>query len=367
MKKILVIEDDAYIRTNIVELLEIEDYEPIEAENGRIGLKKALEHNPDLILCDVMMPEMDGYEVLKNVRQESSMATTPFVFLTAKANKIDLRQGMENGANDYLIKPFTRTELLNAISVQLEKKASFEEYSQKQLDDLRSNISYSLPHELLTPLNGIIGSSDMLKNNYDDFEKDEVIELAGMIHTSAVRLHRLVQNFLLYSRLELIASNPESANLLKGETTYSVASSITDVIERITAQKGESHEIHCETCETSAAISEVYFDKIIEEIFDNALKFSAPGTKISIKSHEENDMIHIAVRDAGRGLTREQIANLGAYMQFGRKEHEQQGSGLGLIIVKRLVELHSGKWNVESSPGEFTTVKISLPVSKEVF
>ncbi|HYF04484.1 MAG TPA: response regulator [Patescibacteria group bacterium] len=368
MKKVLVIEDDFYIRTNIIELLEIEEFEVIEAENGKIGFEKALQHRPDLILCDVMMPEMDGYEVLKNVRSDASIATIPFVFLTAKANKIDLRQGMERGADDYLIKPFTRTELLNSIVIQLQKKAMVDEYAEKQLDELRQNISYALPHELLTPLNGIIGSSDMLKNNLGDFEKEDIIELAEMIHSSAIRMHRLVQNFLLYSRLEVIASNPQAVELLKGETTYSVSTSISEVIERICGHKGRGEDMQVEACDHGVNISEVYFDKILEEIIDNALKFSEPGTPISVSAVKQEDRIHIEITDRGRGLTGEQIAHLGAYRQFDRKQHEQQGSGLGLIIVKRLIELHNGEWNVQSSPGEFTKISLKIPMSKqEVF
>lgn len=366
MKKILVIEDDTYIRANIIELLEIEDYQPVEAENGRIGVLKAMEHLPDLILCDVMMPEMDGYEVLKNIRQEKITATTPFIFLTAKANKIDLRQGMEHGADDYLIKPFTRDELLKAISIQLEKKATIDEYAEQQLSELRNNISYALPHELLTPLNGIIGSADILKSSIEDFSKEEIIDFADMIHTSALRMYRLVQNFLLYSRLEVIASHPESAEALKGEVTYSVASGIQETVERISAGKGRSGDITFQTDEDSSlSISEVYFDKILEEIIDNALKFSAPGTPVTIQSCIENDTVKITITDHGRGLTKDQIANLGAYMQFDRRQHEQQGSGLGLIIVKRLIELHDGSLHVDSAPGESTTVTLMLPMSKQ--
>ena len=124
MKKILVIEDEPAVRANILELLELEDFYGIGAENGLIGIVWALEHLPDLIICDVMMPELDGYGVLTTLREEPLTATIPFIFLTAKADKTDLRQGMELGADDYLTKPFTDTELLKAIAARFEKQAA---------------------------------------------------------------------------------------------------------------------------------------------------------------------------------------------------------------------------------------------------
>ncbi|BAZ68058.1 MAG: EAL domain-containing response regulator [Pelatocladus maniniholoensis HA4357-MV3] len=128
MTKILVIEDEYSVRENIIELLEAEDFETIGAANGQVGIKLALTEVPDLILCDLMMPEIDGYGVLINLRQEPLTATTPFIFLTAKSTKTDFRQGMELGADDYLTKPFTRAELLSAIDGRLQKQATLKQY-----------------------------------------------------------------------------------------------------------------------------------------------------------------------------------------------------------------------------------------------
>jgi CheY-like chemotaxis protein len=121
MQKILVIEDEESIRTNILELLEAEGFSGISAENGSIGLQLAQEQRPDLIICDVMMPELDGYTVLAILRQDPATAMIPFIFLTARSDAADLRKGMELGANDYLTKPCTPTQLLQAISTQLKK------------------------------------------------------------------------------------------------------------------------------------------------------------------------------------------------------------------------------------------------------
>ena len=122
MKKILVIEDELSVRENILELLEAENFHVIGTENGFLGALWAQENIPDLIICDVMMPQINGYEVLSALRQEPVTASIPFIFLTAMADKADIRYGMELGADDYLTKPFTREELLGAIASRLAKR-----------------------------------------------------------------------------------------------------------------------------------------------------------------------------------------------------------------------------------------------------
>jgi two-component system, sensor histidine kinase and response regulator len=122
MTTILAIEDDTKIRENIQEILELEGFNVLTAENGRIGVHLAQEHHPDLIICDVMMPELDGYDVLVALRQDPDTLKIPFIFLSANATKADFRKGMSLGADDYLTKPFTPGELREAISTRLEKQ-----------------------------------------------------------------------------------------------------------------------------------------------------------------------------------------------------------------------------------------------------
>jgi EAL domain-containing protein (putative c-di-GMP-specific phosphodiesterase class I) len=128
MPKILVIEDEESVRENLLDLLQAEDFKTISADNGPIGLDLAISQLPDLILCDMMMPELDGYGVLTALRQEPLTATIPFIFITAKSAKSDFRQGMDLGADDYLTKPFTRSELLSAIKNKLEKFANLKKH-----------------------------------------------------------------------------------------------------------------------------------------------------------------------------------------------------------------------------------------------
>lgn len=121
MKKILVIEDNDEVRENVVEILELSNYQVLAAENGKEGVAIALKEKPDLIVCDIMMPELDGYGVLHSLSKHKETSTVPFIFLTAKSEKDDFRKGMQLGADDYITKPFDGTELLNAVEARLKK------------------------------------------------------------------------------------------------------------------------------------------------------------------------------------------------------------------------------------------------------
>lgn len=148
MVKILVIEDEVDIRSNLVELLELEGHTVVSADNGITGLLGAIEHTPDLIMCDVMMPELDGYDVLQALRQDPKTLAIPFIFLTALADKGDIRRGMVLGADDYLTKPFCRADVLKAVGIRLEKQAATKSQAsddqiialQKEIRDFRAGL-----------------------------------------------------------------------------------------------------------------------------------------------------------------------------------------------------------------------------------
>lgn len=232
MKKILVIEDEGSVRANILELLELEDFHAIGAENGLIGIMWALEHLPDLIICDVMMPELDGHGVLKILRQDPITATIPFIFLTAMADKTDLRQGMELGADDYLTKPFTDTELLNSIAARFEKqKAIIQQYTSEregvagleqkmqelqQYADTKDELLNKTQQELRYLLSKINMGLHMLKQSSSAVNRDRCVEILQEACTREMALLNqmpTLQNFLTPENLKLLrqlnlVSNP---------------------------------------------------------------------------------------------------------------------------------------------------------------
>lgn len=362
MAKILVIEDEESIRENILDLLEAENFEGIGAINGQVGIKLANEQIPDLILCDMMMPEVDGHGVLKALRSEPLTATIPFIFLTAKADKSDIRTGMELGADDYITKPCTPQELLKAIAIRLEKQKTISRQSQKTLDELRTNISMSLPHELRTPLNAIMGFSELILSEYQVLEESDMLEMIGQIQTSGHRLYRLIQNFLLYAELEIAATNPELLKEMRNSEFSCVKSLLSQKARQQAKHANRTDDLQLNLQDSSVAIDSVRLAKIVEELLDNAFKFSLEGTPVVLSTVVENQTFILSVKDQGRGMTADQIAQLEAYRQFDRKLYQQAGLGLGLAIVQRLAELHGGKFKIESLPQQETIVCVSLPV-----
>jgi CRP-like cAMP-binding protein/CheY-like chemotaxis protein len=170
-KKALIIEDNNDIRENIVEILELAGYTVFAANNGKAGVELAISNLPDIILCDIMMPELDGYGVLYLLNKKPETAAIPFIFLTAKAERVDLRKGMEMGADDYLTKPFDDIELLNAIESRLKKKEIQQNFYSKSLDRLNSLISKS---DGLAELKRIIH-----ERKSRQFKKNQVIYYEG--------------------------------------------------------------------------------------------------------------------------------------------------------------------------------------------
>lgn len=362
MQKILVIEDTPDVRNLITDTLKLNGFDVIAAEDGEIGVQSALSNLPDLILCDVQMPRKDGFEVLADLRQRAATATIPFVFLTGQADKFHMRQGMNLGADDFLAKPFMLQELMAAVNARLKKHKTITARSDQKLTQLRDSISLALPHELMTPLNGIIGFSSILITDHATLSPPDVAEFAHHIHDSAQRLQRLIENFLLYSQIELTAADPAKLAALRQSDPVTVRDFIESVGRRRAMHFKRDADIYTEIAESCIQIPYPKLDKIISEIVDNAFKFSPPNTQVKLTGRIDGQNYRLSVTDYGRGLEPEQIAVLGAHMQFERKFYEQQGSGLGFAIARRLTEVHGGSIRVVSIPSQTTTVDLFFPL-----
>lgn len=364
MTKILVIEDVHYLRNDVVEMLKYEGYDVRGAENGRVGVDVARDFLPNLIICDIMMPELDGYGVLDEIRATPATAGIPFIFLTAKTDRSDVRTGMSKGAEDYLTKPFLTSELLETIRARLDRAETYNEIANQKLDTLRSNISTALPHELRTPLNTIIGFSDMMLMEASNLQPEQIADWARHINQGALRLYRLVENYLTYVRIETTARDPERLAALRQKRTEDPNTIVEfQAMSRAQQAMRETDLVLNLAPSAGITIAEADLNKIIDELIDNAFKFSEPLTTVRLEGEPLGSMYEIRVIDEGRGMSGEQIANVGAYMQFDRWFYEQQGSGLGLVIAKRLTEIHGGMFEVISEPNVSTTVKIRLPLA----
>ncbi len=364
MKKILVIDDEEWLREMIHLALSQKGYEVVEAENGEVGIEQAQKVLPDLILCDVNMEKVGGYLTLSSLRNLPATAAIPFILMTGLADNAGMRHGMELGADDYLPKPFTIEALYAAVEARLKKSQALRDEAEKKMADLRDNISMMLPHELRTPLNGILAYGEILATDAATLPPGEIAEMGQIIHESGKRLERLIENFLIYSQIELLGADPQRVSALRKKQTAFPRKIIEARGLHQAEAVGRKTDLAMDLADKPVAISEEYLTKIVDELAHNAFKFSQPGTPVQIALFPSATELTLSISDHGRGLHTEHIRKVGAYMQFDRKQQEQQGLGLGLIISKRLTELHGGSLTIQSDPGSGTTVIVKLPLAQ---
>jgi len=270
---------------------------------------------------------------------------------------------MELGADDYLPKPFTAPQLFSAVEARLAKHQVLKQSAEKKLAHLRANLSLALPHEMITPLNGIFGLAEILKTEAASLSIQEIADYGNTILQSAERLHRTVQNFLLFGKLEIQASDGDTLRSLRRQVTAEVPALIETRARRLAKNAGRLPDVSLRLTDGRAAIGSDLLTKLVDELIDNALKFSESGSPIRISSEIKDQKIVVAVSDRGCGMSADDVASIGAYSQFHRDNREQQGSGLGLAIVGRIAELHNGTLRVQSEVGAGTTVSVTLPLA----
>ncbi len=361
--KILIIEDNNDVRENIAEILESEDYEVFVAENGKLGLDEAGKTQPDLILCDVMMPEMDGYEVLKNIRERVATSTTPFIFLTAKNTREDLRKGMQMGADDYISKPFTIDELLDSVETRLKKHEEFKQKSEQKLNELTQNMGVPITNVINEPMKAIIGFSKMIMMEHNNMEKSEIAEFMSLVYTAGMKLSKVVRKTMLYYKLEALALNNEELDSLRNESTVNTKALIEDICRELANDQGRIDDIVFLLENPVIQLPSEYFIDLVKEITENALLYSPKRTKVKVIVGMDGEKAVITIIDEGIGMSSEQLGSIGAFRQFNKEFNNQEGLGLGLTIAHRIAKVFQGSITINSNPGSGTITKIFLPLS----
>lgn len=353
--KILLVDDELNIRETITELLIYENYDVKTASNGEEALVVLEYWNPDLIICDIMMPVMDGEMLHEIVKENESLTAIPFVFLTAKREDNLMRKSLLTGVDDFIYKPFKRNELIGVIKAKIDR---FEKIK-NAFTNLYIGKKNNFLHEINTPLNGILGSIELLIEYEDLLEKNEILTFYNSIKTSGERLNRTMQNFILHQNLK---SNTK-------EFSDNLSSEILDVF-LIVKEKffkmydGQEKRIIFDIDKANLKISEKHLQFILFELMDNALKFSSDNKVVIISGQHFNDECYeLVIRDFGIGFSEEELKKIGAAQQFNRKEREQQGLGLGLFLSKIITKKAVGKFSIFSKVNEGTTVKIILPLT----
>lgn len=350
--RVLVIEDDEQLRFALLRSLELAGYGARAASDGIEGLQVAREYRPSIVVCDVHLPHRDGTSVLAILREEEGMESTQVILMTGDSDGTSQRRGMNLGADDYLAKPFTMEEFLRCIRARIRRSELYQKADDHALEKLRGTISKRLPHELLTPLTGILGLSEVLMEEVGQITPEEVRDMVSDIHLSADRLHHTLRNY--FSILEVLDNTAPPSPDYARSTGPEIQKAVQEAVGIVAARYGRGGDVLIQGSIERLPVAPSNLSAVVAELIDNACKYSLPGSPIRVRLFGDGAGDSIAVSDAGRGMTAEQIEQVGAFRQFDRTKYEQQGLGLGLTLAQHVIERNGGSFQLESTPGKGT-------------
>lgn len=366
--KILIVEDDLHLMEGIREILEIHNYDVLTATNGLAGLELLRKQSepPDLILSDIMMPHMNGYEFFQAVRSEAKWTQTQFVFLTAKGERDDIMYGKGLGSDDYVVKPFDAQDLLTTIEAKLRRRHQLGQYLQNEVSDLKRKLLTIINHEMRTPLTYVVAYSDMLNRDADELTTNDMRAFLRGINAGANRLRRMIENFILLVELQTGEAQKSFEWRRSTLTNYAaLMHSIETKYRDVTEEEQIDLQIEIEEHLPPIATDHEYLSAAIECLLDNAIKFTQDTSNpIFLRAYQEDNHICISVIDRGRGIPEHEYNNIfEMFYQIDRETYEDQGAGAGLAIVDAVVRMHGGHVSVESTFGKGSTFTMHIPAA----
>lgn len=362
--RILIVDDNLMNIQVVGEMLRSKGYKIEVALNGYEALQVAEKKRPDLILLDIMMPGMDGYEVCDKLKAAPSTQEIPIIFLTAKAETEDIVKGFRVGGFDYIVKPFKKEEVFVRIDNQLELKKAKDTIAKQNIELSEVNSTKDkfisiISHDLRNPTSNLLSLSSMLADSYDSFSEEERKEYVMALERSSQKVYDLLENLLSWAvsksgkiectprRIAVQGLLEENVGLVVGQAKVkgvNVYNKYVGPIE-VFADHNLSHTI-------------------IRNLLTNALKFTPAGGEVFTHVSQTDSMIEISVTDTGIGMSEDDLQKLFRIdvknSSIGKST--EKGTGLGLILCKEFAELQGGSIAVQSSLGKGTTFSIKLPL-----
>jgi CheY-like chemotaxis protein len=355
MSKILLIEDEVSLLESIVIILEASGLEAISALNGRNGLEllRSNADSIDLILCDVNLPDVNGYEILKEVKADNVLYKIPFIFLTAYADEKDIRIGMNMGADDYMTKPFSAKELIKTINARITVKDTYARHTQVELNKKwLSILNASFKQEFFTPINGILNASIMLGNEDAKFSAETLTNTVQAIYSSSFRMYRNARNLMLYSLIS--ADKPISID--KHPHSRSAYDILTEVLNwfqnSLIKNKLNVNSVDKDVC--LQIIDNDLLSIVFTELIDNALKFNTSATQLPIVSYSStNEGFAFSVTNTISNTINFNLDNVQPFTKF-HKDETYIGLGLGLFLCINIANKIGYKLSMSTNPNSVT-------------
>ncbi len=359
-KTVLVVDDDQTLLASLVDILRLSGYHVLVATDGSQGLEVLEDQTSDLIVSDIAMPVMDGYQFYEAVRSNPEWTRIPFIFLTARGDQKDIRLGYSLGADQYLTKPFEPEDLLVAIESRLRRATEVQAAATKEVAQTREQLAALFKSELQAPLNSMYGHISMLEEGHRFMTDDVMDRVLRNARNGTEYLIKVVEDMMLLAQID--------GGLIKLEVErYRKPTPLGPLLENVANElrpRADAKEISITYAPANFSVLGMpsYVQAILTRLIENAIKFGPHSGHVEVKAEQKGDAVAIVVQDDGNGLEPELLANL--FDPRARIDSEGSGIqhvGLGLAIAKGLVAAHGGDIQVENLPGKGVTFTVALP------
>ncbi|MEI6820363.1 MAG: hybrid sensor histidine kinase/response regulator [Bacteroidota bacterium] len=357
ISNILIVDDVPANLKVLGDILKGEGYKVRPVPNGNLALQVAEKEKPDLILLDIMMPDMNGYEVCSRLKEDPNLNDIPVIFISALNDTKDIVKALNSGGVDYITKPFQAEEVKARVATHL--KICKQSKELQKLNAQKDKFFSIIAHDLRNPLGGFMALTEMMAADLELIPVDEQKELMLNLNQSASNIFNLLENLLEWSQMQRgqIAYNPEMLNL--HEVVDECSKSVNETA------RNKAIEIICDIDNDL----KVYADSnmiqtVIRNLVSNAVKFTEKGGKINVYTQTTDEDIEISIKDTGIGMNSMIVENLfkldGKTNRAGTEG--ELSTGLGLILCKDFVEKHGGKIWAESQEGVGSVFTFTVPI-----
>lgn len=345
---VLVIEDDPGIAHVLETILNLNKINVLVANNGSLGLQYIKEKKPQIILCDIMLPDMEGYDILKIVKEDKEAYKIPFIFLTAFADPSDVRRGMNEGADDYITKPFTADTIINAIQSRLEIYRNIES---KRLSELaitwKSLLSYNFNHEYMAPLNGIIDGANILINNSEELSQEKAKAISAEISTSSYSLIRNIQKIMIYSKLQVPNEFNYPEHIIPNLNI--ILFDAINKLKMVFMNNPIEFKINANDVINVQGNFEI-IKYMFDELIGNAIKFGVNTIKVSLTKNQSGAIL-FEVSNKCSKINKFGTKDIKAYKKFHKDS--ETGLGIGLYNCKKICEIYEYEFIVQCETNLF--------------
>lgn len=359
MDTILIVEDEISVRENLIELFEAENFMALSAGDGSEGYRIASENHVDLILSDIKMPVTDGLQFLQMLQRDKKTARIPFVFLTAKIEMSDLREGMNLGADDYIIKPYESKELLKIV------KRKVLESKNGNVKGIKEHLIKSFPHELRPALNGIISFSEIIDDESGAFSRDEIRRMATAIKKTGKQIHKKIEKYVQYSELVSL-SKSDVVKIIERTGNFSLdPHSMKTGLINFAKEYNRENDINISFDDGILHIPEKFYKIILNKLLEFKIMSSLKGSALFVNGFIDSSYYRTKVFDKAYLTKKSRTINYNHLHRFYESYYQIENIGATLELLKESLRLFDGYMKINCRDNDHVQIEFGIPIGKQ--